>query len=84
MARLNLRKARSNFTASQTDQSEALSLFQPTTNNERAWYQGSPELFSPSVIRKIEELWGREWRKMVAFFYTAWLAVLIVKNAFFS
>ena len=25
------------FTASQIDQSEALSLFQPTTNNERAW-----------------------------------------------
>ena len=33
----DLRKARSNFTASQSDQSEAVSLFQPTTNNERAW-----------------------------------------------
>ena len=33
----DLREARSNFTASQIDQSEALSLFQPRTNNERAW-----------------------------------------------
>ena len=23
--------------------------------------KGSPELFSPSVMRKKEELWGREW-----------------------
>ena len=56
----DLREARSNCTASQFDQSEALSLFQPRTNNERAWSKGSPEPFSLSVMRKREGLWGRE------------------------
>ena len=60
----DVRKARSNFTASQIDQSEALSLFQPTTNKRKSLAQGSPELFSPSVMRKREELWGRECRAL--------------------
>ena len=59
----DLREARSNFTASQFDQSEGLSLFQPRTNNERAWSKGSPEPFSLSVMRKREGLWGREWKR---------------------
>ena len=57
----DIREARSNFTASQIDQSEALSLFQPRTNNRKSLAQGSPELFSLSVMRKREEFWGREW-----------------------
>ena len=27
--------------------------------------QGSPELFSPSVMRRREELWGRDWKTVL-------------------
>ena len=33
----------------------------PENKWERRLFQGSPELFSPSVMRKREELWGRDW-----------------------
>ena len=55
----DLRKARSNFTASQIDQSDALSLFQPTTNNGRAWSRAfsSPEAALLLVSTKNRDLW---------------------------
>ena len=36
-------------------------FFVPRENQwERRLFQGSPELFSPSVMREREELWGRD------------------------
>ena len=51
----NLCNAHSNFTTTQIDQSEVFSLFQSTTNKERAWSQGSPALFSSMVMCKRKE-----------------------------
>ena len=54
----NLRNARSNFTVSQTNQKRFLCFNEQQITKELGPVQ---ELLSPSVMRKREELWGREW-----------------------
>ena len=40
---------------------QGLLLQPPYCKARRPWGRGCPELFSLSVMRKREELWGREW-----------------------
>ena len=42
--------------------------------------QSSPELFSPSVMRRREELWGRDWRKTQRFEKMAAFNFFYLKN----
>ena len=63
LARLpgKIRAACSNFRAYKNEPIGCICIVLPENQSQLTLTQASPELFSPSVMHKREELWGREW-----------------------